>query len=141
MKKPILHRYGYVPNYNMKTEEYSWRKLKVVKVWWSANMNGIQIKYVLENCSRFDQHSLYTEDDIKNMCPKRAHSQIVNAIMSMSRYPSQTIYSPATEQGVKRRGDQHFKELLEDSKKVIQDCIENDIIIGEESIQEIINNY
>ncbi len=103
----------------------------------------VSINYILEDCSRFNQYNLYTEDKVEVWCPKQHHNLILgNLNMKGFRlFRHQTIYQPAAEIDAKRRGSFELMKLIEDSTKVIQDCIDQDYIIGEKSVQEYLDLY
>ena len=100
-----IHRYAYIPNFNMKTKEYSWRKLKVVRVWTKPTTfgKGFEIIYILENSLRFNEVSLFTEEKIKTMSPKLFHNLTIERLMNnMGGFISQTIFPPNTEVSLRR---------------------------------------
>ena len=135
-----IHRYAYVPVLNLDSGEYSWKILRVVKVWAKpvtypmGGHAGFSIQYVLENCLRVSQENLITEDNKDFTDIKDIH----NKLICRSGFISQTIFAPASEKNLRGK---ELQELINDSKEAIKFCIDNDEIIGEYNVMEIINEF
>lgn len=133
MKSEKIYRYGYIPVFNIDNGEYFWKKLKVVSIWRKPsfdflNKKGYDIIYILENCKRFSEYNLITEEKTLQMSPKKTHNMIMNNLMLGIGLTPRTIFSPINE--LKLRG-RELEDLVRQSDETIKECIEKDYIIGE----------
>lgn len=138
--KAKIYRYGFIPVYNLNTDEYTWKKLKVIKVWVkpTSGFSGFEVQYVMENCFRFGEENLITEDKTKTMCPKLLHTLMVRSFGG--GFISKTIFPPNTEICARKQGNAEFETLIKESKEEIKNCIEHDYIIGEKNVLTFLND-
>jgi hypothetical protein len=133
-----IHRHAFIPVLNIETQEYSWERLKVVKVWAvPTSDNSFEINYILENCMRFPESQLITEEKKNTINVRLEHNKLVYRSMMVSGFRSQTIFSPANEMAV--HGEELYA-LIKQSDEMIYGLIQNDEILGEESVLYCINN-
>ena len=137
-----IYRHAYLPAFNPDTDEYYWKKLHVVKVWPNLNNDGFgkpfTIIYVLENALRVNENNLITEDnkDTKNI--KLEFNNLIMRFASWSGFMPKTIFQPYTE--MRLRGKE-LEDLIEQSNKEIQELIQYDEILGEESVNQLLKEY
>jgi len=132
-----IHRHAFIPVLNVETQEYSWERLKVVKVWVKPTNDSFEVQYILENCMRFPESHLITEEKKNTINVRLAHNKLVYRSMMLSGFRSQTIFQPANEMGV--YGEELYA-LIKQSDEMIYVLIQNDEILGEQSVLECINN-
>ena len=132
-----IHRHAFIPVLNVETQEYSWERLKVVKVWVKPTNDSFEVQYILENCMRFPESHLITEEKKNTINVRLAHNKLVYRSMMLSGFRSQTIFQPANEMGV--YGEELYA-LIKQSDEMIYELIQNDEILGEQSVLECINN-
>lgn len=130
-----IYRWAYMPIFDLETNEYSWNKLKVVKVWLDYHIfGGWTVKYMLENCISFSEYNLITEVEKSKRCPKHAFNYLF--IQQLNKYPSVTIFSSFKENKCKGK---ELDELIKESKNIIDRLKRDDEILGEEEVLELIN--
>lgn len=139
-----IYRHAYLPAFNPDTHEYYWKKLHVVKVW--PNLNSLPycigrpftIEYILENALRVNENKLITEDnkDTKNI--KLEFDNLVMRYMKWSGFIPKTIFQPYTKMCLRGK---ELEDLIEQSKKEIQELIQYDEILGEQSVNQLLKEY
>lgn len=139
-----IHRHAYVPVFDCKTKEYSWKKVHVVKVWvrptnsFGPHSESICVEYVLENCKRVSEHMLTTDDNKDSRNIEHQWNLEMNRAMMRTGFIPATIFQPAVE--MQLRGED-LQDLIKQSQEQIKYCIEHDEIIGEDNVLEVINKY
>ena len=143
--KNKIHRYSYIPVFDCQTQEYSWKKVHVVKVWvipisnpMFTGKDSIGVQYILENCMRVSEHMLTTDDNKDSRNIKHQWNLEMNRALSRTGFIPATIFQPAVE--MELRGEP-LQKLLKQSQEEIKYCIEHDEIIGEENVLKVINRY
>lgn len=137
-----IYRYAYVPEYTDKG--INMVKMKVIKIVCNTvripmSMAKPRLIYILENSMRIPNDYLITKvskDEEWKMTKLINYRSLTNQGI-IARY--KTIASPCVE--ISSVNDGNLAELILSSENQIKWCIENDVILGEDSAREYLEFF